>query len=69
MTPSQHTSCGQVLAAGDRPVSVKVGFDPKALALEGGHIIGFSCMLLMLVPPKVHLPPQLLHPNVCLPPI
>lgn len=50
------------------PVRIKVGFDSEALALEGSHIIGFRRMLLMLVATQVHLPSQLLHPNVRLPP-
>lgn len=50
------------------PVNVKVGFDFEALAFEGGHIIGFGSMLLVLVSTQVHLPPQLLHPNMRFPP-
>ena len=50
------------------PFGIKVGFDPEALAFEGSHIIGFSSVLLMLIAPQVHLPPQLLHPDVGLPP-
>ena len=50
------------------PVNIKVGLDFEAPALEGGHIIGFSSMLCMLVTTQVYLPPQLSHPNMRFPP-
>ena len=50
------------------PIRIKVGFDSEALALEGSHIVGFRRMLLVLIAAQVHLPSQLLHPNVRLPP-